>query len=272
MKLKQLLTAIMICLSVSLNALQPSKANVQPKSEQLVASLNSQETIQQLQNDNKELREHITQLEKEVDYYRSDVKSSLALIVSILTVVMAVVGVVVPLILNSRSEKNIQKILENTTTQAERAEEQARLATEKAESVSKETEKALNAAKDAKASQLFAQALSEEDHSVAIKLYTKAIEILPDFSKAYNNRGILKAKTNDYEGALQDFNTAIEKNPNLANAYYNRGNLKIKNDDIEGALAEFDKGIELNPNDVIGYLRRGNLKVQIKDYDGAKKD
>lgn len=70
-----------------------------------------------------------------------------------------------------------------------------------------------------KASEYFTQAISEEDKHKAIELYTKAIELNPNFSEAYNNRGILKEDSGDEVGAMMDFNMAIEKSPNLAGSF-----------------------------------------------------
>ena len=70
-----------------------------------------------------------------------------------------------------------------------------------------------------KASEYFTQAISEEDKHKAIELYTKAIELNPNFSEAYNNRGILKEDSGDEVGAMMDFNMAIKKSPNLAGSF-----------------------------------------------------
>ena len=70
-----------------------------------------------------------------------------------------------------------------------------------------------------KASEYFTQAISEEDKHKAIELYTKAIELNPNFSEAYSNRGVLKKKSVDEVGAMMDFNMAIEKSPNLAGSF-----------------------------------------------------
>lgn len=47
----------------------------------------------------------------------------------------------------------------------------------------------------------------------------------------YYERGLSKAKLEDYEGAIEDFTKAIELNPNDSNAYNKRGFSKIYVDD-----------------------------------------
>ena len=60
----------------------------------------------------------------------------------------------------------------------------------------------------------------------AIKDYDKAIELDPDYSDAYNNRGLAKYYLDKYGEAIKDFNKVIELTPNYTNAYYDRGNAK----------------------------------------------
>ena len=58
-----------------------------------------------------------------------------------------------------------------------------------------------------------------EDYNGAISDYTKAIEINPNYAKAYYNRGLTKRNLKDFNGAISDYTKAIEINPNYAKAY-----------------------------------------------------
>ena len=181
---------------------------------------------------------------------------------------------------------NITKQVSSATVQAMIATEQtkqAKLAVEEIENLKQQVSKiqekinadtaaAEKAAKEAKASQLFTKAFNEKDTSKAIELYNQAIDIKPDFSEAYNNRGLLKEKINDQEGALQDYNKAIELDPNNADVYYNRGILRKDLNDKEGALQDYNKAIELNPNDASIYNNRADLYLKMNDFDKALAD
>ena len=182
--------------------------------------------------------------------------------------------------------KNITEQVSSATVQASVATEQtkqAKQAVEEIEKLKKQVSKiqekinqdtiaAENAAKEAKASQLFAEALNEKDSLKAIDLYNQAIDIKSDFFQAFNNRGILKDKMGDQTGAMSDYNEAISLNPNDANAYINRGLLKYKMNDYTGAMSDYDKAISLNPNDADAYNNRGNLRKNMKDQAGALQD
>ena len=98
-----------------------------------------------------------------------------------------------------------------------------------------------NSAKEAKASEFFAQALNEQkDPNKAIELYTQSIELNPN-SRAYNNRGIMKSRTMDFVGAMQDFDKAIELDPDDDKAYLNRAIVKSDMKDYEGSMLDFRK-------------------------------
>ena len=181
---------------------------------------------------------------------------------------------------------NITEQVSSATVQAMIATEQtkqAKLAVEEIENLKQQVSKiqekinadtaaAEKAAKEAKASQLFTEAFNEKDTSKAIELYNQAIDIKPDFSEAYNNRGLLKKKINDQEGALQDYNKAIELAPNNAGTYNNRGVLRKDLNDNEGALQDYNKAIELDPNDEGKYNNRADLYLKMNDFDKALAD
>ncbi len=162
---------------------------------------------------------------------------------------------------------------------------------------------------------------SLKDRRGAIEDFTKAIELNPNYSEAYFNRGLSKAslagrfkfstngngtyydialeKTNleDRRGAIEDFTKAIELNPNYSEAYFNRGLSKAslanrkrlnsngtedtsydsafekaKLEGYRGAIEDYTKAIELNPNYSKAYRERGWSKNELKDKKGARLD
>ena len=261
-------------------------------------------TIQQLQAENEAIKKQMESLEKEVAIYREDVRNkentindNLSHWLTILAIVIGALGVglgvLAPIVLNLRNDKKQQEKLNKLEGQLNTVQQEANSAKEDAKSakdslleinrlkgsveaikkdIDQSKEAAEKAAKMSKASENFTQALSEEDKLKAFSLYTKAIELNPDFSEAYNNRGILKRKSGDKEGAMKDYDMAIEKNLNNSSAYYNRGNLKNDLGDKEGAMKDFDMAIKKNLNFSEAYNNRGNLKRNSGDKEGAMKD
>ena len=106
----------------------------------------------------------------------------------------------------------------------------------------------------------------------AIVYYNKAIELDPNNSAAYNNRGNAKKDLVQYEEALKDYNKAIELDHNNSAAYYNRGSLKINLEEYKEAIKDFNKAIELDHNYLYAYNNRGNVKYKLGQYEEAIKD
>ena len=98
------------------------------------------------------------------------------------------------------------------------------------------------------------------NYKSSIANYTKAIELDPNFSDAYYNRGISKDDLEDYYGAISDYTKTIELDPNDAGAYVNRGVSKRKLKNYHGAIADQTKAIELDPNFADAYTNRGVAK------------
>jgi tetratricopeptide (TPR) repeat protein len=58
------------------------------------------------------------------------------------------------------------------------------------------------------------------EYDKALSDYNKAIELLPRYAKAYNNRGYIYRKKGEYDHAIADYSKAIEIDPKYASAYY----------------------------------------------------
>jgi Tfp pilus assembly protein PilF len=71
-----------------------------------------------------------------------------------------------------------------------------------------------------KAGEDFAKAMNFAD---AIDQYSKAIELDPDYDKAYFNRATAYANVGDHEHAAMDFNRAIVFDEKEAELYYFSG-------------------------------------------------
>ena len=93
------------------------------------------------------------------------------------------------------------------------------------------------------------------DFKGAIADYTKAIEINPNYGRAYNNRGNSKHNLKDYQGAIADYTKAIKIDPNDADYYYNRGNSKEELGDLKGACTDWRKAAELGDTDAAKWVR-----------------
>ena len=105
-----------------------------------------------------------------------------------------------------------------------------------------------------------------------ILAYDRAIQLKPEFSDAYINRGNAKQELGQPEHAIADFNKAIEIKPDFAEAYFNRGNAKLELGQLEHAIADFDKAIEIKPDYAKAYSNRGNVKLNLGQLEHAIAD
>ena len=110
------------------------------------------------------------------------------------------------------------------------------------------------------------------DYDRAIEDYTKAIELNPIFANVYINRGNVYSDIGDYDRAIKDHTKAIELNPNSANAYNNRGVAYGEKDDADFAIENYTKAIELNPNHDVAYYNRGIVWLHLQKWNKAKAD
>jgi tetratricopeptide (TPR) repeat protein len=110
------------------------------------------------------------------------------------------------------------------------------------------------------------------EHATAISDYSKAIALGPDWSQAYNNRGIVYTLLGNDPAALKDFEMAISINPHNAQFYNNRGlvHYYTKNDRL--AMADFNQSIKLNPRVASTHINRARLYHEGKQFKPAIED
>ncbi len=105
----------------------------------------------------------------------------------------------------------------------------------------------------------------------ALKAYDKAIEINPQNTDSWNNKGDVLTKLNKSDEALKAFDKAIEINPQNADAWNNKGVALGNLNKYEDAMVAFDKSIEINPQNTDAWNNKGDALSKQNKYDEAKK-
>ena len=95
--------------------------------------------------------------------------------------------------------------------------------------------------------------VKQQEYENAIKHYTESIKSKPDYTAAYNNRGVAYHRIGDYNRAIEDYDKAIEIQPDYVNAYNGRGTVYGIKGELDNAITDFDKAIELKPDYVRPY-------------------
>ena len=112
----------------------------------------------------------------------------------------------------------------------------------------------------------------KEKHEKALRHYSRALELKPDYVDAYNARGMIFVMWGKIDHALKDFGMAIKLKPDYFVAYLNRGVVHRSDGRYEQALKDFGKVIELQPSVYAGYSNRGEAYRLKGDFDCAIAD
>lgn len=92
------------------------------------------------------------------------------------------------------------------------------------------------------------------DDFQAIKYFTQAISLNPNYAEAFYNRGNNYYRINQKDKALEDFSSAIELNPDLLDALYNRALVKQELGNFAGAITDIKRAAKLGSTAAIEAL------------------
>ena len=110
------------------------------------------------------------------------------------------------------------------------------------------------------------------EHDQAIEDCSKAIQLKPDYAEPYSNRGAAYRNKGNYDRAIKDYDTAIQLKPDFVQAYYNRGLAYHEKREFDLAITDYSKAIRLNRKLFHPYYNRGNAYLQKRDFDRAIED
>ena len=184
--------------------------------------------------------------------------------------------------LKSQAEKETDKeILEFSKKVIQKVEDRQNAAQDeefsKKVELSKEINRRFNADSATKvdeptASEWFARGSEAKDEKLKIKYFSNAIQLNPQYTGAYNNRGTAYQALGQDELALQDYSKAIELNPNFEPAYFNRGNIRERMGRYEDAVGDFSKAIQFQPRYTLAYFHRGRCYKGLNKFNEALED
>lgn len=109
-------------------------------------------------------------------------------------------------------------------------------------------------------------------HSVAIEIFSIAIELDNKSSKAYLGRGILYSSLKENNKAFQDFNMAINIDNTSSFAYAMRSVLFLEQEETTKAEIDADRAIELNNDDkalAFAYLCKAKINKEKMNHHDA---
>lgn len=207
----------------------------------------------------KTANEKIDRLQSEHDDL---ITQTLTLIGVLFTILAAIIGILIPLLLDRRKERRLKRLNGKADERLEKLENRI-----------KEAE---DSAQKAYFSEMVTHAFYEKDIDMQIEYAKKIIEEFGNDkqfgSKAYFVRGTIYGNNGNYTKAIDDLTEAIKRNNNDEDAYISRGNAYGNNEDYNQAIKDFTEAIKINPNKANAYIGRGVIYLRKNIYDKAIED
>ena len=103
----------------------------------------------------------------------------------------------------------------------------------------------------------------------AISCYQRALHIKPDLCEVYINLGITYHQLADFESAASAYQKAIRLKPDSPEAYYNLGNTFKAQQLFDEAISCYQQAVALNPMLVEAFYNQANLLEKQARFDEA---
>jgi tetratricopeptide (TPR) repeat protein len=108
------------------------------------------------------------------------------------------------------------------------------------------------------------------DYDTAIAVAKRAIEIDPNYARAYSYLGMALKEKGERDAALEAFRKAVQLNPtDYLWTYTNIGSLLTEKGECDAALAALARALEMDPKYAWGYTCVGKANLAKGDYDAA---
>ena len=109
----------------------------------------------------------------------------------------------------------------------------------------------------------------EKEYHEAIKWYSEAIEIRPDFSDAYYNRGLVYQILEKNDEALADFTKATELDVKFAPALFKKAEMLQTLQQSEQAATAVELLVKIFPDSAANWTLKGDILLQKADLSGS---
>ena len=114
--------------------------------------------------------------------------------------------------------------------------------------------------------------LRQGRHQLAIDYLDKAIELMPQSSKAHNLRGEAYSALGVHGSAVQEYDEAIRLDAQDVLAFHNRGKALSAQGLHQRAIEDYDAAIRLGLNPATVFVNRGKAYSEIGQYSLAYQD
>ena len=110
--------------------------------------------------------------------------------------------------------------------------------------------------------------MTSKDFKEAVDCYTKSIDLFPEDPATYSNRALAHLRLKEYGKVIEDSNKAINLKPDYLKAYHRRGKAWAAVNKPELAIKDFQYILEVEPHNREAMKE---LKAIRAEMDGGKK-
>jgi tetratricopeptide (TPR) repeat protein len=112
----------------------------------------------------------------------------------------------------------------------------------------------------------------QRNNQVAIREYSEAIRLKPDYVDALNNRAIAYRATNQLDAAIRDYTAVIREQPKSAFPYSNRAGAYQAAGNRDAVLKDLDTALRIDPTFADAYFIRGDIHRNDGELEDAVQD
>jgi tetratricopeptide (TPR) repeat protein len=113
------------------------------------------------------------------------------------------------------------------------------------------------------------EAMAEQNWKKALEHLNKALLIAPQYATAYNNLGVLYAKTNDLPHEEEALKKAIAVDDHFAAAFVNYGKLCLQQKNFPQAETLLQKAVSVEPNSPENLMLLADAQYMNRHFDAA---
>lgn len=112
--------------------------------------------------------------------------------------------------------------------------------------------------------------LKQEQQERAVAHFRDAVDLAPQYPRAYNNLGYVLLELDDAPGAIEACQQAVRFDPNYHLARNNLGNALRARGDFKYARRHYEAAIRLQPDYAIAHYNLGVVHIELGDYSAAQ--
>ena len=194
------------------------------------------------------------------DRLASELDRDLSWIAVIVSLFSVIVGIVIPLVINSSYRKRFENDIKSNE---DKYRENLSELNKKLDDFSREYS---SFKQDYKISSLLDRALDTDDVSIRVDLYSKVLSLDPSNQIALLRRGIEYGRSGSIAESISDFKVLLSINPNDEVAYNNLGYSYFKAGDYKLAKEQYNSALAINPTYSTSLSNMANVLYKEGNY------